>query len=47
MGEAAVQILVDQLAQGDREPVSVVIDPVLVCRQSTLPATMAEAAESA
>ncbi|HMK96266.1 MAG TPA: LacI family DNA-binding transcriptional regulator [Acidimicrobiales bacterium] len=47
VGEAAVQILVDQLSQGDREPVSVVIDPVLVCRGSTLPSSLRNAAATA
>jgi DNA-binding LacI/PurR family transcriptional regulator len=37
VGAAAVHILVDQLANGDRAQERVVIDPVLVCRKSTLP----------
>ncbi|HTV12997.1 MAG TPA: LacI family DNA-binding transcriptional regulator [Acidimicrobiales bacterium] len=35
VGEAAVQILVDQLTKGEREQTRVVIDPMLVCRGST------------
>jgi len=47
VGEAAVQILVDQLTKGDREPVNVIIDPVLVCRESTLPASVRNTAAGA
>ena len=41
VGSAAVQILVDQLISGERRQQRVVIEPVLVCRQSTMASSVA------
>jgi DNA-binding LacI/PurR family transcriptional regulator len=38
LGQVAVQILVDQLMAGATGPDRVVIQPELICRQSSLPA---------
>lgn len=39
VGRAAVQILVDELGQGVKSQARVVIDPELICRESSMPAS--------